>query len=63
MSLRGQSYFVSRAFIGENVQLQFLENRVVVWVCRTLVREFDLQTGTSHPIQEQQMQRARTHGL
>lgn len=63
VSLRGQSYFVSRAFIGENVQLQFLEHRVVVWFCRTLVREFDLQTGTSHPIQEQQMQRARTHGL
>jgi transposase InsO family protein len=63
VSLRGQSYFVSRAFIGENVQLQLLENRVVVWFCRTLVREFDLQTGTSHPIPEQQMQRARTHGL
>jgi transposase InsO family protein len=63
VSLRGQSYFVSRAFIGENVQLQLLENRVVVWFCRTLVREFDLQTGTSHPIPEQPMQRARTHGL
>jgi len=63
VSLRGQSYFVSRAFIGENVQLEFLENRVIVWFYRTLVREFDLQTGTSHPVQYEQMQRARTQGL
>jgi len=63
VSFQGQSYFVSRALIGENVQMEFFEQRAVVWFCRTLVREFDLQTGASHPIQEQQMQRARTHGL
>ena len=63
VSLRGQIYFVSRAFIGENVQLEFLEHRVIVWFYRTLVREFDLQTGTSHPVQYEQMQRARTQGL
>ena len=61
--LRGQRYFISRAFIGEQVQLEFLENRVIVWFCRTLIRELDLHAGTSHPIEYQQMQRARTHGL
>jgi transposase InsO family protein len=63
VSMRGQSYFVSRALTGENVQLEFLENRVIVWFCRTLVREFDLQTGRSHPVHDQLMQRARTQGL
>jgi len=63
VSLRGQSYFVSRALIGENVQLEFFENRAIVWFCRTLVREFDLHTGTSHSVPDQHMQRARTQGL
>ena len=63
VSLRGQTYFVSRAFIGENVQLQFLENSVLVWFCRTLVREFDLQTRTSQPIDFGQFDRARSTGL
>jgi transposase InsO family protein len=61
--MHGQSYFVSRALIGENVQLEILENRVAVWFCRTLVREFDLQTGCSHPVPDQPLQRARTQGL
>lgn len=63
VSLRGQSYFVSRALIGQNVQLEYLKNRLLVWFCRTLVREFDLQTGLSYAVQDQQMQRARTQGL
>jgi transposase InsO family protein len=63
VSLRGQSYFVSRALIGQNVQLEYLKNRLLVWFCRTLVREFDLQTGRSYAVQDQQMQRARTQGL
>jgi len=63
VSLRGQSYFVSRALIGQNVQLEYLQNRLLVWFCRTLVREFDLQTGMSYAVQDQQMQRARTQGL
>jgi len=63
VSLRGQSYFVSRALIGQNVQLEYLKNRLLVWFCRTLVREFDLQTGMSYAVQDQQMQRARTQGL
>jgi len=63
VSLRGHTYFVSRAFIGENVQLQFSENTVLVWFCRTLVREFDLQTRTSQPIDYGQFDRARKNGL
>ena len=63
LSLRGQSYFVSRALIGQNVQLEYLKNRLLVWFCRTLVREFDLQTGRSYAVQDQHMQRARTQGL
>jgi transposase InsO family protein len=60
VSLRGHSYFISRAFIGENVQLEFVDDRVVVWFCRTLVREFDLRTGASHSVDHQY---ARTQGL
>jgi hypothetical protein len=43
--------------------LEILENRVAVWFCRTLVREFDLQTGSSHPVPDEPLQRARTQGL
>lgn len=63
VSFRGQSYFVSRALIGENVQMEFFEQRAIVWFCRTLVREFDLQTGASYSVGEQNLQRARTQGL
>jgi transposase InsO family protein len=61
--LRSQSYFISRALTGEHVQLEFLKDRVLVWFCRTLVREFDLQTGRSHPVPDEAMQKARTQGL
>jgi transposase InsO family protein len=61
--VHGHSYFVSRAFIGQNVQLQFLEDTVLVWFCRTLVREFNLQTRASHSVDFGQFDRARTHGL
>jgi len=64
VSLQGRSYFVSRAFIGEAVQLEYLENsRVVVWFCRTAIREFDLQTGNSYPMDNRELQRARTEGF
>ena len=63
VSFRGQSYFVSRALIGENVQIEFFEQRALVWFCRTLVREFDFQTGASYSVQDQNTQRARTQGL
>lgn len=63
VSFRGQSYFVSRALIGENVQMEFFEQRAMVWFCRTLVREFDFQTGASYSVGEQNIQHARTQGL
>ena len=63
ISLAGQSYFVSRALIGEAVQLEFLEERVLVWFCRTLVREFHLQTKTSAAVDFGQIDRARIQGL
>jgi transposase InsO family protein len=61
--VHGHSYFISDVFIGENVQLQFVENTVLVWFCRTLVREFNLQTRTSQPVDFGQFDRARTKGL
>jgi len=63
VSADGQTYFISRAFIGEDVQLEYLENRIVVWFRRTLIREIDLRTGTSHPVDPKQLQRARSEGL
>jgi transposase InsO family protein len=64
VSLDGRSYFVSRAFIGEQVQLEYLEDRrIVVWFCRTAIREFDLRSGTSHAVDNKQLQRARSEGL
>ncbi len=63
VSYHGQSYFVSRALIGENVQLEFFEERAIVWFCCTLVREFDFQTGNSYSVHPQHQQRARTQGL
>jgi transposase InsO family protein len=64
IGLDGRVYFVSRAFIGEAVQLEYLEDsRVVVWFCRTAIREFDLRTGKSFPVDNKQLQRARSEGL
>jgi transposase InsO family protein len=63
LSFQGQSYFVSRALIGENVQLELLERRVLVWFYRTLVREFDLDNGRSFAVNDKHLQRARTQGL
>lgn len=61
--LQGSSYYVGRAFVGENVQLEFLENTVLAWYCRTLVRQFDLKTRESHFINYGQFDKARTRGL
>lgn len=63
IGLGGRCYFVSRALIGERVQLEFLEDRVVVYFCRTPVREFDLETGSSHHFDFGQFRRARTQAL
>jgi transposase InsO family protein len=62
LSLRGRFYFVSRALIGEPVQLEFAENRILVWFCRTLVRELDVAEGTSHAVDSAELQRARLVG-
>ena len=61
--LQGRDYFVSRALIGERVQLQWLEDRVLVFFCNTVVREFDLHTGASYGIDYGQMDRVRAQGL
>jgi transposase InsO family protein len=63
VSFRGQNYFVSRALIGQRVQLELLEKRVVIWFYRTMVREIDLTTGISYAVDDEQLQRARTQGL
>jgi transposase InsO family protein len=63
IGLGGHTYFVSRAFIGENVQLQVLQDTVLVWFCRTLVREFDLRTGKSHFIDYGQFDQVRSRGF
>lgn len=61
--VRGRSYFVSQIFSGEHVQVQFMEDRAVVFFYRTAIRELDLVAGTSHYFDLGQAQRARTHGL
>lgn len=50
VNFNGQQYFISRALVGQHVQIDLLEDRAVVWFCNTAVREFDLTTGTSYPI-------------
>ena len=59
----GRGYFVSRAFIGEHVQLRPLENRMLIYFCNTLVREIDFATRRSYHADHGQFQRARTQGL
>lgn len=63
VSWEGRSYFISRALIGEYVQLQPLEDRMIVLFCRTVVREFDLQGGTSWGVDLGQGQRVRREGF
>ncbi len=63
ISLQGRIYFVGRALIGEPVQLQWVEDRILVFFCNTIVREFDLQTGSSHAVNYGQLDRVRTQGL
>ena len=63
IGLRNRCYFVSRAFIGHHVQLVYVQDRVVVYFCRTPVREFDLQSGASHHFDFGQFRRARTQTL
>jgi len=63
ISLQSRIYFVGRALIGESVQLQWVEDRILVYFCNTIVREFDLQTRSSHAVNYGQLDRVRTQGL
>ena len=42
IKLRGEHWAISRALAGEWVRIVTIEQRVLVYYCRTLVREFDL---------------------
>jgi len=61
--LGGRQYFISRALIGEDVQLERFDDRAVVYFYRTPVRELHLATATSHPLDFGQFARSRTRGL
>jgi transposase InsO family protein len=63
ISIDNRNHYVSLAFVGERVQVQRLEDRLLVYFCNTVVREIDLQAGTSHAIDYGQMQRIRWQGL
>jgi len=63
IGLGGRCYFVSRALIGERVQLEFADGRAIVSFCSTVVREFDLESGASRHIDFGQLSRARVHAL
>jgi transposase InsO family protein len=43
----GKRWMISRALSGERVHLQLVEQRVLVYYCRTLIRELDLQSHAS----------------
>jgi len=63
ISVAGTKYFVSRALVGEAVELQPLEETMLVWFCRTLVAEFNLRTKESSLPNFGQFDQARTQGL
>lgn len=63
IGLGGRCYFVSRALIGERVQLELLDGRAIVYFCNTPVREFDLRSGVSQHFDFGQFRRARTQVL
>jgi transposase InsO family protein len=43
----GGRWFISGALCGERVQLERVDSRALVYYCRTLIRELDLQRGTT----------------
>ena len=63
IGLGSRVYFVGRALIGENVRMEIVEERALIWFCRTVVREFNLRTGASSVTDIGQFDRARTQGL
>jgi len=40
--LKGEHWLISRALSGERIRLLTMEHRVLVYYCRSLVRELDL---------------------
>ena len=42
IKLQGAHWLISRALSGERIRLVTMEHRVLVYYCRTLVRELDL---------------------
>jgi len=63
ISAANRNHYISLAFVGERVQIQWLEDRLLVYFCNTVVREIDLRAGSSHAIDYGQMQRIRSRGL
>ena len=47
LRLQGRKWEISRALAGERVQVVRVEGRVLVYYCRSLVRELDLVTQRS----------------
>src|SRR5262249_6348414 len=47
----GRRWEISRALRHQLVGLQQIEHRALVYFCNTIVREIDLHTGTSSPLQ------------
>jgi hypothetical protein len=47
----GAPWKIAKALRGEWVQLQQVEQRVLVYYCRTLVRELDLKTRSSTAVE------------
>jgi transposase InsO family protein len=44
----GHNWFISRALAGEWVQLVRIDQRILVYYCRTLIRELDVSISTAH---------------
>ena len=47
LHLQGRAWEISRALAGEWVRIERLDGRVLVYYCRSLVRELDLVTQRS----------------
>jgi hypothetical protein len=51
MDAYGRSWSISRALCGQRVQLERIDQRALVFYCRTLIRELDLDKGHSLAIE------------
>ena len=50
MHWRGKRWDLGRPFRNQTVGLETLDTRVLVYYCRSVVRELDLKTGKSHRV-------------